>query len=198
MTPQRLMAAEEFGAALNDLSNKVEMIATDRHRIVGAAFGISTDHHAAIVVLMRHTLYSSSFALLRVLFEAYLRGLWLKYCASDEHALRVFHGEEPPKTIVAEIEATETFSHGVLSNIKNKTWRAMCAYTQTGGLQLQRWQSDSAIEPTFDEGELEECLNAAELFGAMACLELVQMSKDGDNGSSVLALMKQRWNWPEQ
>jgi hypothetical protein len=192
------MAAEEFGAALNDFSNKVDMIATDRHRIVGAAFAIATDHHAAIVVLMRHTLYSSSFALLRVLFEAYLRGLWLKYCASDEQASRVFHGEEPPKTMVAEIEATEAFSNGELSHIKKKSWGAMCAYTHTGGLHLQRWQSESAVEPTFDEDELEECLNAAELFGAMACLELVQLSKDGDNGSCVLGLIKQRWNCPEQ
>lgn len=74
----------------------------------------------------------------------------------------------------------------------------MCDYTHTGGLHLQRWQSASAIEPQFDEGELEECLNATELFGAMACLELVQLSKAGDDGASVLELMRQRWNWPKQ
>lgn len=198
MTPKRLNAAEEFGAALNRLANQVEMDATDRNRIVASAFGIAMDHHAAIVVLMRNTLYSSSFALLRVLFEAYLRGLWLKHCASDEHARRIFDGEEPPKTIVAEIEATEAFSNKVLSHIKKKAWNAMCDYTHTGGLHLQRWQSASAIEPQFDEGELEECLNATELFGAMACLELVQLSKAGDDGASVLELMRQRWNWPKQ
>ena len=196
MTPQRLHAAEEFGAALNHLAHQIKMDATDRNRIVGSAFAIAMDHHAAIVVLMRHTLYSSSFSLLRVLFEAYLRGLWLKYCASDEHVQRVFDGEEPPKTIVAEIEATDAFSDKVLSHIKKKAWRAMCDYTHTGGLHLQRWQSASAIEPQFCEGELEECLNAAELFGALACLELVQLSNAGDNGASVLDLMKQRWNWP--
>lgn len=197
MTPQRLDAAEQLGATLNSFALKVEMVATDRNRIAGSAFGIAMDHHAAIVLLMRQTLYSSSFALLRVLFEAYLRGLWLKHCASDEQVSSVFKGEEPSKTMIAEIEATEGFSDGVLSRIKKKTWSAMCDYTHTGGLHLQRWQSASAIEPQFDEAELEECLNAAELFGAMACLELVQLNQDGDNGVHVLELMRQRWNVPE-
>ena len=60
-------------AATVGCANQVEMDATDRNRIVASAFGIAMDHHAAIVVLMRNTLYSSGFALLRVLFEAYLR-----------------------------------------------------------------------------------------------------------------------------
>lgn len=198
MTPQRLDTAEQFGATLNSFALKVEMMAMDRNRIAGSAFAVAMDHHAAIVLLIRQTMYSSSFALLRVLFEAYLRGLWLKYCASDEQVSRVFHGEEPPKSMVAEIEATEGFSDGVLSHIKRQAWGTMCDYTHTGGLHLQRWQSSSAIEPQFDEAELEECLNAAELFGAMACLELIQLNKNGDNGIHVLELMRQRWNIPEQ
>lgn len=51
MTPQRLDASEQFGAALNSLALKVEMEATDRNRIVGSAFAIAMDHHAAIVQL---------------------------------------------------------------------------------------------------------------------------------------------------
>lgn len=142
---------------------------------------------------MKNTFYSSSFALLRPLFEAYLRGLWLKHCASDTQVSTFCRGGKPPETMVAEIESTETFTGGILSRIKKENWSAMCAFTHTGGLHLQRWQSQDGVEPTFAPEELEECLNCAELFGAMAGLELVQLSKSGANGFDVLQLMKKRW-----
>jgi len=193
MTPERIAAAEEFGAELHRLTNEIEMWQTEKNRAAAASFCIAQDHHAAIVSLMKSTFYSSSFALLRSLFEAYLRGLWLKHCATDEQVSAFFRGGEPPKTMVAEIESTEAFTSGVLSRIKKKNWSAMCAFTHTGGLHLQRWQSQDCVELTFAPEELEECLNCAELFGAMAGLEIVQLSKSGANGFDVLQLMKKRW-----
>ena len=193
MTPARIEAAEKLGAALNHLVNGVEMAQTERNRAAGASFGIAQEHHCAIVFLMKNTLYSSSLALLRCLFEAYLRGLWLKHCANDAQVTAFIGGDEPPKTMVAEIEATPDFTGGVLSGIKKESWQAMCAYTHAGGLHLQRWQSEDAIEPKFEAAELEECLNFAELFGAMAALAVTQMNKSGDNGAAVLALMEKRW-----
>jgi len=193
MTPERLSTAEKFSVDLNKLANGVEVVASNRNRAAGASFSIAMDHHHAIFFLLKHTFHSSSFALLRCLFEAYLRGLWLKHCATENQVEELINGGEPPKTMVAGIEATPAFSQGELSRIKKSTWSAMCAFTHTGGLHLQRWQTADAIEPNFDAGELEECLNTAELFGAMATLELVQMSKSENNGSSVLELIKARW-----
>jgi hypothetical protein len=95
--------------------------------------------------------------------------------------------------MLADIEATQTFSGGTLSHVKKQAWRTMCAFTHTGGLHLQRWQSQDAIEPTFESGELEECLNLAEIFGAMAALELVQLRKSGDDSAAILELMQRRW-----
>ncbi len=193
MTPQRITAAEQFSIALNHLANGVEVVANNRNRAAGASFLIAADHHHAIFFLLKHTFHSSSIALLRCLFEAYLRGLWLRHCATDGQVDEFIKGGEPPKTMVADIEATPEFGEGELSRIKKASWSAMCAFTHTGGLHLQRWQTSEAVEPNFDAGELEECLNAAELFGAMATLELVQMSKSGNDGSSVLELINTRW-----
>lgn len=193
MTPERIAAAEKFGAELHRLTNEIEMWQTEKNRAAAASFGIAQDHHAAIVSLMKNTFYSSSFALLRSLFEAYLRGLWLKHCATDTQVSIFFRGGEPPKTMVADIESTEAFTDGVLSRIKKDNWSAMCSFTHTGGLHLQRWQSQDCVEPTFPPEELEACLNWAELFGAMAGLELVQLSKSGANGNDVLQLIKKRW-----
>lgn len=193
MTPERIAAAKSFCVELYALTNEVEMSESLKNRAASACFGIAQDHHAAIVLLLENTFYSSSFALLRSVFEAYLRGLWLKYCATETQVTEFFDGKEPPNTMVAEIEATPDFSNGVLSRIKKESWNAMCEFTHTGGLHLQRWQSHDAVEPKFNEEEIEECLNCAELFGLMAGLEQVQLRKSGDTGASVLDLFKKRW-----
>lgn len=193
MTPERIFTAELFGAELHELTNEIEMLPTIKNRAASTCFGIAKDHHAAIVFLMKNTFYSSSFALLRSLFEAYLRGLWLKHCATEEQANNFFKGAGPPKAMVTEIEAIPDFSDGVLTRIKKENWSFMCAFTHTGGLHLQRWQSADVVEPKFDKEELEECLNCAELFGAMAGLELAQLRKSGDTGEAVLKLIQKRW-----
>jgi len=191
--PARIEAAEKFGAALHQLINGVEMAQTERNRAAGAAFAIAQDHQCAIVLLMGHTLYSSSFALLRCLFEAYLRGLWLRHCATDSQVTACFRGDEPPKTMIADIEAIPTFGSGVLSSFKRVAWQTMCDFTHTGGLHLHRWQAPDAIEPNFQAAELEECLNLAELYGAMSALEMAQMAESGDDGAAVFELIRKRW-----
>lgn len=193
MTPARIEAAEKFGATLHQFVNGVEMAETERNRVAGTCLVIAQDHHHAILFLLKNTFYSSSFALLRSLFEAYLRGLWLKHCATDTQVRGFFDGEEPPKAMVAEIEQAPAFSDRVLSRVKKETWGTMCAFTHTGGLHLQRWQSEDGIEPKFSDIEIEECLNFAELFAAMAALELVQLNKSGNNGGVILELMNERW-----
>ncbi len=193
MTPGRIETAEKLGSALNELVYGVEMTQNERNRAAAASFGIARDHHGAIVFLLKNTFHSSAFALLRCLFEAYLRGLWLKSCATDKQVTAHFRGANPPQTMIAEIEATAAFAAGVLSRIKKESWSSMCEYTHTGGRHLQRWQTADTIEPSFETAELDECLNFADLFAALAALELVQMDKSKNNGEAVLALMKQRW-----
>ncbi len=193
MTPDRIESAEQFAKALHQLVNEVGMAQNERNRAAAASFAIALDHHQAIVFLMKCTFHSSSFALLRCLFEAYLRGLWLKHCATDKEVTGFFGGDEPPKDMVAKIEITPAFTGKVLSRIKKEMWQTMCGFTHTGGLHLQRWQSADTIEPQFEPAELEECLNFAELFSAMSALEIRQMDKSGDNGAVVLELMKRKW-----
>jgi hypothetical protein len=197
MTPARIEAAKNFGRELEEkLANDTEVLDTRKHRAAAASFCIAIDHCAAIVFLMEEGFYSTSFALIRLLFEAYLRGLWLKHCASDEKVSSYFRGEEPPPKLnkmISEIESTEGFCCGTLSLIKKENWDAMCDFTHTGRLHLQWWQSQDAIEPIFSPEALEVCLNTAELYGAMASLERIQMSKSGNDGTEVLQLIKKRW-----
>ncbi len=131
-------------------------------------------------------------ALLRSIFEAYLRGLWLHHCATDAQVEAHFEGANPPSTMLAEIESLPVFSSGVLSKVKRDNWDAMCQYTHTGGLHLKQWQTASSIEPSFPVEELENALTLGDRYAALASLEMAQMAVGGDGGLAVLELMK-KW-----
>ena len=75
MTPERLEEAKQFWATLHELTDPVEMLETTRNRAAGACFAVANDHHAAIIHLLENELYSSALALVRALFEAYVRGV---------------------------------------------------------------------------------------------------------------------------
>lgn len=200
LTEQRIIEAEQFAASLHRLVSETKRLATNdrnRNRVRAAAklFGIAQDHHYAIVFLFRHEFYSSSMALRRSVYEAHLRGLWIKYCATDAEIQDFIDSSVIPKNpiLIKTIEALPEFGSDTLSRIDKDDWDAMCDFSHTGALHLERWESEDGIEPNFDPAELEKALNKSELCAAISGLEVAQMSEDGDNWKAVLELIEKRW-----
>jgi len=55
----------------------------------------------------------------------------------------------------------------VLSRVKAQGWKTMCAFTHTGGLHIQRWNTSDGIEPNYTLDEVLEVLAFAEAMGAL-------------------------------
>lgn len=200
LTAQRIEMAEQFAAALHHLVSGTKELATNegnrkRSRAAAKLFGIAQDHHYAIVFLLKHEFCSSIMALRRSVYEAHLRGLWVKYCATNEEVQDFITRSVIPKNhiLIKAIEALPQFGIDSLSRIDRDDWNAMCDFAHAGALHLERWESGDAIEPNFDPAELEEALNTSELCAAISGLELAQMSRDSDNGKAVLELIEKRW-----
>jgi len=142
--------------ALYDL----ELPGTRRTRIAATCFGVAQEHHHAIVVLLETNLKSSAFALVRAVYEAYVRGLWLAHCANDAELETFSTGVEPPKmdTMLSAIECTGVFAGGELSQIKTQNWRSMCDYAHSGSRQVQRWNTSDIITPNHSVEEIDEIL----------------------------------------
>jgi hypothetical protein len=62
--------------------------ANDRAIIAAACQDVALVHHKAIVLSTRNLFHASAFGLVRLQFEAYVRGAWLRHCASDEQVAR--------------------------------------------------------------------------------------------------------------
>lgn len=186
--------ATDFLNAIGAAIHECDLPATSRVRAAASCLAIAQDHHHGIVVLLDHHRYASAFALVRVALEAYVRGEWLAACASEDQVDDFWKGEEPPRfgELLTQLEATETFEEMVLSKIKKNRWRQMCAYTHTGGLHVQRWNTKSGIEPNYSEQEIREVLSFAETIGALAVIGVASLANDVSAANGVLEQFRRR------
>lgn len=174
--------------------SECEMPGSLRVRVAASCLAIAQDHHHAIVALLDHSLFASSFALLRCEFEAFVRGEWLVLCATDEEVKAFAEGGEPPPIgrMLESLEITPAFSEKILTRIKASSWKAMCDYTHTGGLHVQRWGTGSVIEPNYNAEEVSEALSFAETFGALAVVGIAYLANDEQIAEAVLAKFVER------
>ncbi len=160
-----------------------------RTRASAACFVIAQEHHYAIVHLLREQIFPSAFALLRPAFEAYTRGKWLSTCANSLQIKSFVEGREPPKleALLSAIEIEPGFAEKkALSAIKTQLWSAMCDYTHTGGLHIQRWNTGKSIESRYSDEEIAELLMLANFVGAMSTLGLAEIANLSDLAQRVL------------
>lgn len=171
-----------------------ELPGSFRVRIAASCLAIAQDHHHAIVVLLDRHLYASSFSLVRCAFEAYIRGEWIALCATDDEVEAFAKGGEPPPMgkLLEQLEQTPAFSAKILSQIKTNQWKAMCAYTHTGGLHVQRWGKDDSIEPNYSDGEVQEVLSFAEIIGSLAVVGVAYLANNEQIAEAVLAKFTER------
>ena len=93
----------------------------------------------AIVVLVHEGLYGSALAMLRVAFEACVRGMWLLDAATDEEIDQAGNGQSPNDffgKIVADLEKPGRIEPGSFSQLKGASWKRLCSLTHTGYEQI--------------------------------------------------------------
>ena len=168
--------------------HELEAPSSVRNRAALAAFALTQTHHHAIVLLCEHGLFGSAFSLLRSCFESYVRGQWLLNCATDAQLKDFLAGGDPPKltALISAVEQVPGFEENVLSKIKLQFWSSLCAYTHSGGLHLQRWQTDDAVEPNYASDEIEEVLSFAETLGSIATISILGITDQAVLANDVL------------
>ena len=161
-----------------------------RNRLAGACFAITQEHQHAIVILLNQDrpFHSSAFALIRPVFESYIRGLWLSHCATDSQLEAFSQDKKLPDTasLVTAVEKAGDFDGKQLSTIYAKHWSSFCSYTHTGSLQVQRWNTAKAIEPGYTDEEVREVI---EFSGAIAMLSAVSTAALANNDSLARELL---------
>jgi hypothetical protein len=177
---------------INEKLHELPFPASERHRIAGACFTVALEHHHAIVILLRERLNGSAFALVRNVYETYVRGVWFLHCATDKELSAFINNDELPKigVMLDAIEKVPEFSAGTLTKVKASSWNAMCSYAHTGALQVQRWNTSDAIESRHSVEEIEEVLQHTNAVAMLAGLGVAALADNVEIASEFLEKAK--------
>ncbi len=152
----------------------LEFPANDRSRIAAGCFDMALEHQKAIILLIANKLIGSAVSLVRSQFESYIRGLWLKHCATEKE-INEFKNNKLEKKfyeLIADVEKIDGYEGGTLSKAKKAGWIIMNSFTHSGFNQIVRRNTESTIEPNYDKEEIEEAINFANAIGLLSGLEI--------------------------
>lgn len=166
-------------AWLDTLTAGLALPADERALMVLGCIDVATEHQAAIALLYKTELYGSAFALLRVLMESVVRGMWLRRCATDSQVAKFKKGDIGRKfgEFIADLEPT-LGTTTLFSSLKNRAWTAMNGFTHTGFHQVSRRHSPGKVQPNYSEEDILNLLLTTNMLGAIAYGEVIDMSKN--------------------
>ena len=136
------------------LSNYVEMLcfieeeikqlriitSSKRVKVAATLLTITIDHAQGIKVLLEKNAYPSAGALMRVLFETYIRAMWVWKCADDKQVetflkkdkIKSKNGKQIDfKSLVKDVEKGHGFPE-YFSEIQKNTWNGLNSLTHGG------------------------------------------------------------------
>ena len=148
---------------------------SEQQRVAIALHGLSMDHYLALCRLIDLEMLPSAKALYRPQVEAYIRGLWFHFCASEKQLKRFLDKDCLPQIgqILEALERHDADIWGALRETKEGIWKRLCDETHGGRQQvLSRFAND----------EIGRCFSAEEAFRfllastSMSCLAAIGMA----------------------
>lgn len=141
--------------------------------VSAALIQLSLEHFGAIVVLLQNKLNGSAAALIRLQYEALIRGIYFYYCANASEAECFFAGDEPPKIklMIEALEKKPEFDSGFLSLVHHREWKALNSYTHGGSAQVQRRYSGSNLANYYSESDQLDILKSASGIALLAATQ---------------------------
>lgn len=184
--------AENLAQTLDRHIDGLEINAGLRHRMAGGCLDMALEHHKAMVLLIFRQLYGSAFSIMRLQFEAYIRGVWLHQCATESDLARFTKGKCKCtfKQLITAIERLDGFNEGILSKTQMKSWTAMNSFTHTGYLQVVRRNREATLEPNYDDDEIIEAVGFANAITLLAALEIANMAGAVELSNELLDLAR--------
>lgn len=140
-------------------------------------------------------------ALLRVLSESLVRGLWLHACATDVELTKFKRGrlEKSFGALIKEYEDTTETSEGVLSGFKLSAWTQMNDFTHTGLLQVSRRHKPGRVEGNYPDHDLRTALGVAGALGLVAAEQLIALAERARSLAAVsgedVRIRRIKGNW---
>ena len=160
-----------------------------RNRLSVSCFDVVHEHHRSIALLVAYRQYGSAFTLARSIYEAFVRGVWLRLCATDDQMQKVIDNAFSPSlpSLVSAIKKKDENLGPILDKIRERHGPTFNSLTHTGYAQISRRSTQEHIEPNYDEKEVGRILAFAD---GLAILAGFQIAILADNSELAVELDK--------
>ena len=177
--------SEELAAALDNSLRGRSVPENERNGLSASCFDVVREHHRSIILLAAHHLYGSVFTLARPIYEAFVQGMWLRLCATDDQLRKVRDGERSPhlQSLVSAIEKKEKDWGLMLDAIETRHGSAFNSFVHTGIEQIARRNTQNHIESNYDTKEVGYIIGFADALAILAGLQIAIIA--GDSALSV-------------
>ena len=144
--------------------------ASGGRRIAAICYAIALDHREAILLLLERDARSAAFALVRSIYESWVRGTWAQVCATPAEIERIEAGGHMSKleTMVKKLDALPQ-TRGAFSRVKRSAWEWMSDYAHGEQRQIARWVDADGIGAAHPDAEVAGLLQALDVY-AVFCL----------------------------
>jgi len=169
--------SKDIGLWLHAKLDGLEISNDDRTRCAAGCFEIAMEHQCAIAILLEAQLYGSLYSLARSVFESYVRGCWLKYCA-DEAQIEKFlcSGVRVSfQSLINEVEALDIDSPKVLSEAKDAGWDLLNDFTHSGAQHVIRRNTETSIYPNYADEGIKSVVKFVNAFALISGYEVYSM-----------------------
>jgi hypothetical protein len=141
---------------------------------------LSIEHHRAIHVLVEFEFYGSAFALYRLQFEAFVRGAWLRHCATDSEVADFAAGKDPPSPgrMLDALEGVETFGGSGLREHKTKVWKKLCDFTHGGAAQASGRLTRDEVRSNYSDAAVSAILSSASALSWLSAAGIADLCGD--------------------
>lgn len=95
-----LVDAEQLIQWLDSRIDGLAIASDERRRLAAGCLDLALEHQKAIVLLTRHQIFGSAASLVCLVFESYVRGIWIHFSASDDE-LREFKEDRIRKNFIS-------------------------------------------------------------------------------------------------
>lgn len=186
---QQIEKAIEWNYESSKLIVGLGIPATERDRISISLLHLSLEHCHALVPLIEQNILGSALALLRPQFEAYVNGVWIKWCASDKRIEDFKEGNIPKfQNRINSIGKIKGFDQKVLSKIKEDNWAIFCDFTHGGMHQVVLRNTKEGISYNFPPDYIANTMNASVAFSLSASVALAHLVNNNNLASDLYRL----------
>jgi hypothetical protein len=188
---------------IDEKAHGMKTTASDRNATAGSLYDVAHEHAKGICTLLENHHYASAYALIRSLFETFVRAAWILHCATDSEVSTFVNDDK------IELDSKEKFYFGdmiesveevknwpnTLSGIKVHAWKALNSYTHGGQFQITRRYNGATIEPHHDSEQMDEVCRFSAMIAFLTFAEMVGMSDDPELDISSEVLYEQIRPW---